>query len=57
MQIKFEYILTLLLILIISAVIFINPTLEEAGKQGFTALIGILGGVTGFMWGIRQAEK
>ena len=54
---KFEYVLTVLLILIISAVIFINPTLEEAGKQGFTALIGILGGVTGFMWGIRQAEK
>lgn len=53
-NIKFEYVLTVILVGIIAAVIFVNPDLTESAKQGYTALIGILGGVTGFMWGIRM---
>ena len=53
-DIKFEYFLMTLLIIIISVVIFMNPNLTDSAKLALSAITNLITGLTGFMFGIRN---
>jgi hypothetical protein len=53
-EFKFEYFLITLLVIIISAVMFMNPDLTESAKIALAAVTNLITGLAGFMFGIRN---
>jgi len=55
-NIKFEYVLITLILVILSCVVFYNTELTDSAQMALLAITSLLSGVTGYLWGITQAD-
>lgn len=56
-NIKFEYVLIVLILAILSGVLFFNTELTDSAQMALLAITSLLSGVTGYLWGITQVEQ
>jgi len=56
-KIKFEYTLIMTILCVLTAVIFKNMELSDSAQMALLAITSLLSGVTGFLWGVTQAQK
>ena len=53
-KIKFEHVLIILIVAVLTGVMAINTEMTESAKIALLAITNLLSGVAGFMWGIKQ---
>jgi uncharacterized membrane protein HdeD (DUF308 family) len=56
-NIKFEYVLIVIILVILSGVLFFNTELTDSAQMALLAITSLLSGVTGYLWGITQIDK
>jgi len=55
-NIKFEYVLIVIILAILSGVLFFNTELTDSAQMALLAFTSLLSGVTGYLWGITQID-
>ena len=55
-NIKFEYVLIVIILVILSGVLFFNTELTDSAQMALLAITSLLSGVTGYLWGITQID-
>ena len=55
-NIKFEYVLIVIILAILSGVLFFNTELTDSAQMALLAITSLLSGVTGYLWGITQID-
>jgi uncharacterized membrane protein HdeD (DUF308 family) len=55
-NIKFEYVLIVLILAILAGVLFFNTELTDSAQMALLAITSLLSGVTGYLWGITQVD-
>ena len=55
-KVKFEHILILTIVLVLTWVMALNVEMTESAKIALLAITNLLSGVAGFMWGIKQVR-